>query len=315
MSDFVVDILEDFLGEPRKHNEGKNQIAFDCPACSADKGKPEGDGKGNLEVQYGTGVFKCWACKDTNNMYGVIPRLIRRYGTAQHLKDYLLLKPEFVYNPDEVEKKLVLSLPRDYISLSTNNNEYNRDQAMKYLKGRNITKDIIDRFEIGFCNRGEYKNRIIIPSRDSDGNINYFTSRGFNRYAWPKYLNPDADKDIVVFNENKINWDATVYLVEGPFDHIVLPNSIPLLGKILSDYMLNLLYLNAKVDIVIVLDGDAYKDAVRYYKKLNFGKLHGRIKVVKVPEKYDVSEIYERLGAAGIVKLLKWARVIPENEL
>ena len=39
----LVNILEGFLGEHRKHNEDTGQISFDCPACSEDKGMPEGD--------------------------------------------------------------------------------------------------------------------------------------------------------------------------------------------------------------------------------------------------------------------------------
>jgi hypothetical protein len=40
------------LGETRKHNEDTGQIAFDCPVCSGEKGLIDGDGKGNLEINY-----------------------------------------------------------------------------------------------------------------------------------------------------------------------------------------------------------------------------------------------------------------------
>ena len=64
MSQFLVDIFESFLGEPRKHNDDTGQVAFDCPACSAEKGLVEGDGKGNLEINYNRNIFHCWACSE-----------------------------------------------------------------------------------------------------------------------------------------------------------------------------------------------------------------------------------------------------------
>ena len=42
MSLVLVNILEQFLGTVRKHNEDTGQLAFDCPACSEDKGLVDG---------------------------------------------------------------------------------------------------------------------------------------------------------------------------------------------------------------------------------------------------------------------------------
>ena len=57
MSILLVSILESFLGDVRKHNEDTGQIAFDCPACSAEKGLVDGDGKGNLEINYNRNIL------------------------------------------------------------------------------------------------------------------------------------------------------------------------------------------------------------------------------------------------------------------
>ena len=96
MSQQLSRLFEEFLGDPKKHNESNGQISFDCPACSNEKGMPEGDGKGNLEINYNRGVFKCWACAETNHMKGGIPFLIRRYGDDRLLNKYFQLKPEDV---------------------------------------------------------------------------------------------------------------------------------------------------------------------------------------------------------------------------
>lgn len=318
MSMLLVDVLEDFLGESRKHNEDSGQIAFDCPVCSADKGMPQGDGKGNLEINYNRSMFKCWSCCDTNHMYGPVIKLLKRYGTKKNIRDYLLIKPD----ADEVQSKerseIELVLPEGYKKLSKcTSKDYKADVALNYLKNeRGLTDEIIKEFEIGYTYRGDFFNRIIIPSYDSTGKLNYFIARWFAKEKTKlKYINPSAEKQKIIFNEGKINWDATIYLVEGATDHIVTPNSIPLLGKFISPELLELLHDKAGAYIVIVLDDDAYEDAKILYKELNFGNLRGRVKIVRPPEGYDPSKIFEKLGSKGIVKLLMGAFFIPEKEL
>jgi hypothetical protein len=57
-----------------------------------------------------------------------------------------------------------------------------------------------------------------------------------------KYKNPEAQKEILIFNEYLINWDETIYLVEGAFDSIFIPNAIPMLGKFMSEHLFSVLY-------------------------------------------------------------------------
>jgi len=313
----VVKILESFLGEHKKHNEDKCQISFDCPACSSEKNIDGGDGKGKLEINYRKGVFKCWVCSYKNNMRGPIEKLIKRYGTKINLRDYELVKPETNYiNETYEEKEVHVALPKEFISLAKCSNfEPKYYFANKYLKERGITDDIIEEFNIGYAHEGKYKNRIILPSYDEFGDVNFFVARSFSDWTKPKYLNPDAEKQYIVFNHNKINFDATIYLVEGAFDHIVTPNSIPLLGKILSHKIKQLLLDNAKAEIVVLLDDDAQEEAVAIYKELDFGELAGKIKICRPPEGHDSSSIFQRLGKRGIIKLLKSSRRLDMEEI
>lgn len=303
---YLINIFENFLGDTKKHNHETGQAAFDCPACSMEKGMYQGDGKGNLEINYNKGVYKCWVCYETNHMYGSLENLIKKYGNKTQLKEYLLLKPENQFaNKDH--DKIIVRLPEGYKKLSEcTDKDYKSDLAKKYLKNRNIGEDIIEEFNIGYTISGDFKNRVIIPSYDEDGNLNYFIARWFlNKKTKVKYLNPHAEKYEIIFNENKINWDATIYLVEGVTDHIVVPNSIPLLGKFLSEKLKEKLLEKSKAFIVVLLDSDAYEDSLRLYNELNVGELKGRIKLCTPPEGHDPSTIYQYLGPQGIIKLLK----------
>jgi DNA primase len=317
MSILLVDILESFLGEIRKHNEDTGQTAFDCPACSEEKGMSNGDGKGNLEINYHRSMFKCWSCQDTNNMHGPILKLLKRYGTPKVIRDYLIVKPDANIAVGKERVEVVVELPEGYKKLSEcTDKDYKSSIAKSYLYDRGITDYIIEEFEIGYTYKGKFFNRIIIPSYNTEGKLNYFIARWFSKEKTKiKYLNPDAEKQEIIFNERKINLDATIYLVEGATDHIVTPNSVPLLGKYISEQLLELLHDHATGYIVIVLDDDAWEDAINLYKKLDFGNLTGRIKICKCPEGHDPSKIFEKLGNNGIVKLLMGARHLTEEEL
>jgi hypothetical protein len=316
MNILLVQILESFLGDVRKHNEDTGQIAFDCPVCSAEKNLTEGDGKGNLEINYNRNMFKCWACPDTNYMHGPVIKLLNKHATPKNKRDYLLVKPDADVVIGKDHEEIIVTLPEGYKKLAEcTGKEYKYSLAMKYLRERGITDEIIKEYDIGFTTHGPFHNRIIIPSYDSENKLNYFIARWFPpEYTKLKYINPTAEKQEIIFNEKKINWDSTIYIVEGVTDHIVIPNSVPLLGKFISNMFLDLLHDKAQGLIVIVLDGDAYEDAKNLYWKLNFGELLGRIRIVRPPDEYDPSKIFERLGNKGIVKLLRSAHKLNPND-
>lgn len=305
MSEQILDILHPFLGSPRKHSHNSGQVSYDCPACSEEKDMPQGDGKGNLEINYNKNVFKCWACHNYNDMSGSLFKLIGRYGGKEAIAKYKLLEPTLTQYYTRPREQAKLKLPEGYLRLSDcDPNTMKYSSAIGYLKDRGITDAMIDYYDIGYTYIGKYHDRIIIPSYDSSGVLNYFVTRSFEKRIKPKYLNPEADKNAIIFNERKLNLDCTIYLVEGVFDHITIPNSVPLLGKYISDKLMATL-LKANGYIVILLDSDAVEDALVLYRKLNAGRLHGRVKLNIPPNGHDPSTIFQDYGAKGIKKLIE----------
>jgi DNA primase len=315
VSELVVEILEDFLGKSRKHYEDKCQISFDCPVCSYDvKGLEKGDGKGNLEVNYRHHVYKCWACSETHETHGTINKLVRKYGARDHLKKYRLLIPENRILKHE-NNHTITGLPREFTPLDIERENFDYQKAISYLNKRNIDLNIIKKFNIGYANSGDYRGRIIFPSYDEDNEINYYLGRSYDKYSKLKYKNPEVSKMEIIFNEGKINWDSNIYLVEGVFDHIALPNSIPMLGKVLNDVLFKKLIDKAAAKVIIVLDYDAKKDAIKLYKRLNSARLRNRVLIVDMPEGFDIADVYQKLGKKGVIKLLTTARKIKESLL
>ncbi len=314
MSELIVEILEGILGSPKNHYENKGQISFDCPVCSHEiKGLDKGDGKGNLEVNYGYHVYKCWACSETHETQGTIYKLIRNYGSKSDLKKYRLVNPNIELK--KKEKKEIKGLPKDFIPLSEECNSIEYKKALEYLTKRNIDTDTIEKYNIGYCEKGDYSNRVVFPSYDIHNDVNYYLGRSYEKYTKLKYKNPEIPKTEIIFNEGKVNWDSNIFIVEGVFDHIVVPNSIPMLGKVMSDDLFTKLVSKAECKVVILLDSDAYTDAIKLYKKLNSTKLIGRVFIVKLPDGYDISDINQKLGKKGVVQILSTAKKIKESLL
>lgn len=283
-AEILVELLREILGDEKQHYESKGQIAFDCPVCD------EGRHKGNLEVNYHQHVYKCWSCGDVNNTKGPLGKLFDKFGNRKQKKVYKVLQPE---EDKPKERKIPkLKLPESFTLFKDATSIYPiRRQAYNYIVQRGITDEMIEKYGIGFCDKGSHKGRIVVPSYDSKGELNYYIARSWDPNSRAKYKNPEAEKDKIIFNENLIDWEQDIFLVEGVFDGFFLPNSIPMLGKHMSSLLFDTLYNKSKGVVTIALDGDAWKDAVKLYEELNGGDLYGRLKILKLPKDKDVCDL------------------------
>jgi DNA primase len=285
----LVELLSDFLGNPKQHYESKGQISFDCPVCTEEKGLDDGDGKGNLEINYIRHVYKCWACSETNGTQGPLGKLFDKHATKAQKKIYNLVKPEEL--KQEEKKRPKLRLPEGFTTFENSNPRFiPHIEAYNYLKSRGITEEIIKKYNIGYTVSGDFAYRVIVPSYSSEGQLNYYVAR-----AWipkkMKYKNPSVPKDEIIFNEGLINWDKDIYLVEGAFDSFFLDNPLVMLGKKMSKLIFENLYNRANGNIIICCDGDAWVDGLKIYHELNGGRLYNKIKIVKLPKDKDICDL------------------------
>jgi hypothetical protein len=97
----------------------------------------------------------------------------------------------------------------------------------------------------------------------------------------------------------------------------VVPNSIPLLGKVLNPQfeLYNELINNCKANCNIFLDADALPTVKVLYKLLNETKLHGRVRYIPIKGDFDPSKVFEIYGKKGIITCLRRAKSFTEEEL
>lgn len=328
MFETIRELIEEVLGAPRRETEGWKEYC--CVYCAQEKGV-ESDGKYNLAVNYGDDMktkpfFHCWRCGTS----GKLSKLLKDFGTTDSLFRYkkelkdiqssLLYKLDFNNQDSDFQFESTIELPQDFRKINPKD-KYSAE-AIEYLKKRGLNDFFIQTYNIGYvpywAKDKEMRNRVIIPSYDEYGELNYFVARDYTgKRKYRKYNNPDIKKTMFVFNEDKINWYEDVTLVEGAFDHMVIPNSIPLLGKTLKrDYAtFNAVVEKARVNVNILLDDDALEDAKKIYKLLNSTKLKGRVRLIECPNGYDASDIYQKWGQRGIRKLMKKAKQMDDFEL
>ena len=327
----IYNILTTILGESKQgyFDSTVMQYQFNCCYCADEKGGV--DGKYNLEVNLAMGKFHCWACGSAGNL----SKLIKDRGGKVLLDEYYSIVKELKeskffdinmfkdtgpsgYNADYVR------LPETFtkIDIST----CRKKKLVNYLNKRHIDQDMIDFYNIGYTTWDEKKwqlrDRIIVPSYDVNGDLNYWVGRDFSEYKGKmKYWNSKTDKNLIVLHEDKIQWDADIVLVEGALDALVYPNTISMLGKTLTVgcETYEKLYERSNAGIIICLDGDTTIDETkRIYKTLNHGRLKGRIWYIDLrnDSKYkDFSEIHEQEGKRGVIDTIRKKKQFSEIDL
>ena len=120
------------------------------------------------------------------------------------------------YTKMSKKMKMVVRVPEEFKPLWNGGDSIVKRQHHQLLTKQRINDKDILKYNIGYCDEGLYSNRIIVPSYDSDGQLNFFVGRDFYNSKL-KYRNSPTSKDIIGF-DLFINWDEPIILCEGVFD-------------------------------------------------------------------------------------------------
>ncbi len=300
VNELLVSLVNSVLGIGKRTSKGNH--SYNCPFCNHYKPKLEINFTDNKN---GDNPWHCWACDKKGRK---LRSLFKQIKTSPEYFSQLkkLVKSGYEVEEIKIEEK-ILELPKEFKNLIGSKNIISR-HASAYLKRRNINKDDILKYNIGYCEYGPYADRIVIPSYNSKGILNYFTSRTFKEDTFQTYKNPDTSRNIIPF-EMFINWDLPIILCEGPFDAIAIKrNVIPLLGKNIQSNLMKKLVSSKVKKIYIALDTDAIKQALKFCEELlNEGK---EVYLVELPGK-DPSE----MGFKEFTKLIQKATPLNQFSL
>lgn len=261
----VLGLLESYLGSGKK--SGKHgDYSFSCPFCRHHKPK--------LIINVQTGQYNCWTCHPATKGKTPVSLLKRISAPIEHIKEMADYFEVSLPRLDQEIKTQTVSLPSEFVSLINPQNTVDIKRALSYLKSRKISQSDIQKYNIGYCSTGKYQDRIIIPSYDKNGVLNYFVARSLDNSAYIKYDTPECKKNDLIGMESLINWSVPVILCEGAFDAIAIKrNAIPLFGKTIPNSVMMKLVESEVKTIYLALDNDALKEAIDLSEQfLNYGK-------------------------------------------
>ena len=261
----LVTLVDSVLGQGKKTSNGN--YAYHCPFCHHHKPKLEIN---FTENKQGHNPWHCWVCNTRGKtIVGLFKKTEASPEKIAEAKSYV----KSGYEVEETIVKNTLKLPEEFTPLYPTPSGISAKHASFYLKKRNITTEDIIKYNIGYCEFGEYANMIVIPSYNANGELNFFVGRSFEKESFRKYKNPSVSKDIIPF-ELFINWESPIVLCEGPFDAMAIKrNAIPLLGKHIQNNLMKKIVTSKVEQIYIALDKDAQKDALDFCEVfMNEGK-------------------------------------------
>ncbi len=249
-----VKFIQRAFGTSILDRDGVN-VAVSCvnKKCST-FGRPA---KKKLVIRVDNEFYHCWTCG------------LRGKGLNIFLRKYL---PRYAPQAGELfEKRLIekseetrppVLLPDGFTLLATLPKLCDPDlrACRSYLLSRGYTDRELWYFRIGACSSGRFRRRVIVPSFDLEGELNYFTARSIDDSA-RKYMNPKVKRSEIIFNELNIDWKKELVLLEGPFDLMKSGcNATCLLGSTLNErHALFRSIVANRTPVVLALDSDAVK--------------------------------------------------------
>ena len=249
----IINLLNRVLSSNGRKLKKRNEYMYWSPFISHHKPK--------LQINIQTQKWHCWV----SNVGGrTLFQLLKKIAASKQHFDELreLVDDKYYVNTKIHEAKTIHSLPNEFKSLCNGGDSIVKRHALNYLYKRGIDDSDILKYNIGYCDDGLYSNRIIIPSYDADGKLNFFVGRDFYSSKM-KYRNSPTTKNIIGF-DLFINWDEPIILCEGVFDAMAFKrNAIPLFGKnVMSNLQKKIIETKVKV-IYLALDTDALEDTIK----------------------------------------------------
>jgi DNA primase len=295
----IVNLLNRVLNSSGRKLKKPNEYMYWSPFVSHHKPK--------LQINIQSGKWHCWVSNvGGRTLFQLFKKINANNQHFDELRELVGDLPHYKKDTDTKLKKVV-QLPNEYKPLWNGGDSIVKRHALSYLYKRGIDDSDILKYNIGYCDDGLYSNRIIIPSYDVDGKLNFFVGRDFYNSKM-KYRNSPTTKNIIGF-DLFINWDEPIILCEGVFDAMAFKrNAIPLFGKtIMSKLQKKIIEKKVKI-IYLALDNDALEAAIKISD--NFISNDIEVRMIKFKEK-DPSEI----GFKDLLSLIEKTNKIKFSDL
>lgn len=171
MSDSKISFIQDIFGSTHLHKNTK-ELGIFCPFCFHKNKK--------LFINLKNDYWHCFVCEKAGK--SLFSLLKKTNATANQIDDYSkYYRAKNVLSQTTFDKTFKPTLPKEYRPLATTKRTITTNRFFEYLERRNISQETILLYKLGFCQSGDFQDRIILPSFDRSGNLNFFTARDITR--------------------------------------------------------------------------------------------------------------------------------------
>ncbi len=330
----IVDIISDYLPLEQK---GKNYFAI-CPFHD--------DHNPSMSISQDKQIFNCFVCHSGGNVFNFIMKyekvnfLEAVKAVAKKVNIPFELNNRISVKKVDNNKKYYDMYKLSNIYYQNNLNTKLADNAIKYLNKRNISSEIIKHFQIGVSfddnslsklllskdyskeelvnigilgNKNDFiydmfKNRIIFPLWDLEGNTVGFSGRIYNNNDESKYIN---SQESIIFKKGELLYnyhnaleyskkEKGVIVVEGFMDVIRLYiagiyNVVATMGTAITKEQA-LLIKKLSPNVILCFDGDKAGEDATILAIKELDNIGIKPKIIRLPDDLDPDDYIKQYG-------------------
>lgn len=340
----IVDVIASYLPIEQK---GKNYFAI-CPFHD--------DHNPSMSISPEKQIYTCFVCGASGNVFNFVMNYEKISFTAAVKKVAEIAGINIDINITETKNSVNNKYQREYKIFDIINKYYQNNlksvygaKAIEYLKNRKFNDEIIKEFQvglslndnvvekllsskgydsselvdIGLCGKKDnfyydiFRNRIMFPLENEDGNVIGFSGRIYNGEDENKYLN---SKESVIFKKGKLLYNykrafnfarekKQIIVVEGFMDVIRLysigiKNVVATMGTAITNDHANLIRKLSK-NVVLCFDGDkagekATKSALEVLESIGISP-----KIIRLEDNLDPDDYIVKKGDNAFLTHLK----------
>lgn len=249
-----------------------------CPSCGKDK-------KFGVSIQHNR--TNCFRCGYNPDPLGVIVDLeleVDNFAQAR-LFIHAFEEADYLETPQEFLPERDVTLPEGYVTIAMGQGSLGK-KARAYMESRGFDIYELAMKGVGYCRKGRYWGRIIFPFYEA-GNIVYMNARKFigggRKFDNPKIDDFGIGKSMLIYNIDALQTYNTIYITESVTNALTIgDDAVAGGGKVFSSYQISKLLQSPVSRFIIILDPDAYEEAIWLSMHL---VNHREVKLVNLPKK------------------------------
>jgi DNA primase len=259
--------------------ELESEVNLDCIFCY---------GKQKMYVNKLTKLWICHRCAEKGDLVDLVERVmgfdtwkaIEYIGQSKGRSGLLKLGTEESIPDKQVE----IDYPPGFEKLGFPTTEESR-RYWDYLKTRGVLASTTLEHGIGYCPRGKYRNRVVIPVFWFDKLVSR-VARSLRDDVEKTKLTPRGNQQSsYLLNLDRLWGQEHLVLVEGPFDMLKITDlAVASFGKRISREQVNLLSRSRVRQVTLAYDSDAVADTWNAARTLS-ERFH--VQIAELPEGED----------------------------